>query len=112
MTLLLGGTSRVLALRSSRRASTSHRGPGAYYAVPPSDFSVRNDAGLPGSWRTLAGMPCSIGPRRSRSTMVVGAAGIAYRPKEGVSLLVAYLSGLYRTARRTRCLRFAARVTP
>jgi hypothetical protein len=44
--------------------------------------------------------------------MVVGAAGIAYRPKEGVSLLVAYLSGLYRTARRTRCLRFAARVTP
>ena len=44
--------------------------------------------------------------------MVVGAAGVAYRRKEGVGLLVSYLSGLNRAARRTRCLRFAARVTP
>jgi hypothetical protein len=44
--------------------------------------------------------------------MVVGAAGVAYRREEGVGLLVSYLSGLNRTAHRTRGLRFAARVTP
>ncbi len=52
------------------------------------------------------------GPRRSRSAMVVGAAGVAYRRKESVGLLVFCLSGLNHTARRARCLRFAARVTP
>jgi hypothetical protein len=42
--------------------------------------------------------------------MVVGAAGFAFSRKEGLGLLVSYLSGLNHTARRTRCLRFAARV--
>jgi hypothetical protein len=42
--------------------------------------------------------------------MVVGAAGIAFSRKEGLGLLASYISGLNRTARRTRCLRFAARV--
>jgi hypothetical protein len=42
--------------------------------------------------------------------MVVGAAGVAFSRKESLGLLVPYLSGLNRTARRTRCLRFAARV--
>ena len=44
--------------------------------------------------------------------MVFGAPGVAYRRKEGVGLLVSYLSGLNRAARRARCLRFAARVAP
>jgi len=44
--------------------------------------------------------------------MVVGAAGVAFRSKDSVGLLVACLSGLNRTAHRARCLRFAARVTP
>jgi hypothetical protein len=44
--------------------------------------------------------------------MVLGAAGVAYRRKEGVGLLVTCLSGLNRAARRARCLRFAARVAP
>jgi hypothetical protein len=44
--------------------------------------------------------------------MAFDPAGVAYRRKEGVGLLVSYLSGLNRTARRARCLRFAARVIP
>jgi hypothetical protein len=44
--------------------------------------------------------------------MVVGAASVAFHPKDGVGLLVSYLSGLNPAARRTRCLRFAARVAP
>jgi hypothetical protein len=44
--------------------------------------------------------------------MVFGTAGVAFRPKDGVGLLVSYFSGLNRTAHRTRCLRFAARVAP
>jgi len=53
-----------------------------------------------------------FGPRRSRGAMVIGVAGVAFSSKDSLGLLVAYLSGLGRTARRTRCLRFAARVAP
>jgi hypothetical protein len=44
--------------------------------------------------------------------MVVVAASVAFRRKDSVGLLMSYFSGLNRTARHTRCLRFAARVTP
>jgi hypothetical protein len=44
--------------------------------------------------------------------MVFGDAGVAFRSKDSVGLLVSYFSGLNRTAHRARCLRFAARVTP
>jgi len=44
--------------------------------------------------------------------MVFGAAGVAFRSKDSVGLLVSFFSGLNHTAHRTRCLRFAARVTP
>jgi hypothetical protein len=42
--------------------------------------------------------------------MVIGVAGVAFGSKDSLGLLAAYFSGLNRTARRTRCLRFAARV--
>ena len=44
--------------------------------------------------------------------MVLGAAGVAFSRKEGLGLLISYLSRLIHTARRARCLRFAAQVTP
>ena len=44
--------------------------------------------------------------------MVVDATGVAFRSKDSVGLLMSYFSGLNHTARRTRCLRFAARVAP
>lgn len=42
--------------------------------------------------------------------MVVDAAGVAFSSKDSLGLLASYFSGLNRTARRARCLRFAARV--